>query len=115
VACDLVCSDWSTHAAILGLPLIAKGLHECLALGLLIVMSGILSVGTVGHNELRLHLRHNCQRPALRVFEEGHPFLCPICMFVDHVRCVNKFNTAQSQIVVSLYDVFDQQVQNRLG
>jgi hypothetical protein len=61
---------------------------------------------------LRLHLRHDGQRMAVGVIEEGHPLLHARLVAEDQVRCAEELDTACLQGLVGRANVRNAEVQD---
>ena len=64
---------------------------------------------------LRLCLRHDAQWPAVIVLEKSHPFLGAVFVAVDHVRCLEKFDSFCSQSRMGGADVGNAEIKDRLA
>src|SRR5688572_5237040 len=61
-----------------------------------------------------VHLRHEGERPAVRILEEGHPFLGAVGVAVDEMWRVHEHDAARAEFGMGLDNVRDAQIQDRL-
>ena len=61
-----------------------------------------------------LDLRHDRQRPTVRILEEGHPFLGAVIVSMDHVRRIDELDPASLQLFMGLLDIGYAEIKYRL-